>query len=205
MTGNDSSKSGLPQNAESTNRQTTGGWTWKTKLLASGLIAFHLCAVVLSPASTRPSSGLSQAGWDWFQPYIEVMYLDHGYRFFAPEPGPSTLIAYTVTTADGNEISGRIPDRETIWPRLLYHRYFMLTENMGSFAIPNGEEFLPLAPESYARHLCAKHDGETVGMTRITHWFPTMEQVRNGVTLTAPASYTEEPIGKFDREGKRLP
>lgn len=206
MTRKDSSSPPRRQQSDAIDTEQSNGWSRPVKLVVSGLIAFHILAVVLSPASTRPSSGLSQAGWDRFQPYIELMYLDHGYRFFAPEPGPSTLISYTVNTADGKEISGRFPDLKTTWPRLLYHRYFMLTENMNSFAIRDGEDFELVAPESYARHLCAKHNGETVGLTRVTHRLPTMQMVIDeGVQLDAPASYFEESLGQFDREGKRLP
>ena len=204
MTGRSSPSLTQPQ-TDKTASPDPSGWSRPKKIIVSGLIAFHLFAVVLSPASTRPSSGLSQAGWDLFQPYIELMYLNHGYRFFAPEPGPSTLISYTLTTADGETVTGRIPDRKTMWPRLLYHRYFMLTENMNSFGIVGDDEFIPFGPESYARHLCAKFDAKTVSLTRITHWFPTMEQVRNGTKLTAPESYTEESLGRYDRHGKRLP
>jgi hypothetical protein len=49
------------------------------------------------------------------------MYLDHGYFFFAPNPGPSHLVGI-------RDQSVLFPDRKEQWPRLLYHRYFMLSE-----------------------------------------------------------------------------
>ena len=86
-------------------------------------------AIIIAPAAVSPSSDLVQAGWDLFQPYLQILYLNHGYHFFAPEPGDSTLLAFQAERADGTVVSGRIPNRGIV-PRLLYHRHFMLTEQM---------------------------------------------------------------------------
>ena len=83
-----------------------------------------------------------------FQPYLGALYLDHGYHFFAPEPAESTLLAYVAEREDGTVVRGRIPDRTT-QPRLLYHRYFMLTEHMSDAP----EDFEQLWHESYAQHI----------------------------------------------------
>lgn len=93
----------------------------------------------------------------WAAPYAEWLYLDHGYFFFAPNPGPSHLVAAelarsnpvavgpqtpTMTLAspkpsvantepesvDLGQFEYVFPDRKRQWPRLLYHRYFMLSE-----------------------------------------------------------------------------
>ncbi|NIO41435.1 MAG: hypothetical protein GTO41_15415, partial [Burkholderiales bacterium] len=70
------------------------------------------------------------------------MFLDHGYRFFAPEPGPGHLVRYEVTTSDGAGAAGQFPDRDRIWPRLLYHRWFMLSETAfaASSSLPSPAE-----------------------------------------------------------------
>ena len=92
-------------------------------------LVFHLAAIIIAPAAVGPASDLVLAAWDQFQPYLEVLYLNHGYHFFAPEPEESTLLVFEAERADGTVVRGRIPDRAT-QPRLLYHRYFMLTEHM---------------------------------------------------------------------------
>ena len=92
-------------------------------------LVFHIAAIIIAPSVVAPSSDLVRETWGWFQPYIEALYLDHGYHFFAPEPAESTLLAYVAERPDGSVVRGRIPDRGT-QPRLLYHRYFMLTEHM---------------------------------------------------------------------------
>lgn len=90
----------------------------------------------------------------WFRPYINAMYLNHGYAFFAPNPGPSHLVRYRIEFDDGREpIEGVFPDLKTQRPRLLYHRHFMLAESLYSLYTPPEEpDEIPLSPE-FARNL----------------------------------------------------
>ena len=68
--------------------------------------------------------------WVPVRPYVQLVFLDQGWNFFAPEPGPSTLVSYRAETSTGKVIEGRIPNKR-IKPRLFYHRHFMLTSYMG--------------------------------------------------------------------------
>ncbi|MGL4463115.1 MAG: hypothetical protein ACRC1K_13285 [Planctomycetia bacterium] len=166
----------------------TSRWSPARRRFVSLLLLYHLAAILIAPLAVPPTSGLFLSGWRVVRPYIELLYLNHGYHYFAPEPEASTLISFTVTRADGGTVNGTSPHKG-IAPRLLYHRHFMLTE------------FLNFAPDDwhlwYARHLLKKYDGETVVMSRITHLVPTMERVRQGASLTAPESYLEQPLGTF--------
>jgi hypothetical protein len=155
-------------------------------------LVFHLTAIVVAPASVRPSSELVQSVWNVVRPYLQILYLNHGYHFFAPEPSESTLLAFVAERDDGTVISGRIPSR-TIKPRLLYHRHFMLTEQMND-APP---ELRELWYGSYARHLGYKYAASRVSLTRQIHYLPTIEMVRDGVRLADPASFEEQPLGVF--------
>jgi len=98
------------------------------------------------------------------------------------------VLAYTIEFDDGSTKQETIPNRG-IRPRLLYHRHFMLTE------------FLSFAPDdwhrSYARHLCRTYGAKSVTLSRMTRLLPTMEEVRNGSTLTDPSRYLETPLGHF--------
>jgi hypothetical protein len=91
-----------------------------------GLAVLHLLAVVAEPLFFYSRSDV-QAGPEFLAlrrglgPYVDWMYLDHGYFFFAPNPGPSHLVGI-------RDQSVVFPDRKEQWPRLLYHRYFMLSE-----------------------------------------------------------------------------
>lgn len=106
-------------------------WSVNTRRIASLLIVLHLFAVIVSPlAIPPPSSELFQDVNDVCRPYLQATYLTHGYRFFAPNPGPSHIVRYEVIKADGTQVNGKFPDREDFWPRQLYHRWFMLSETL---------------------------------------------------------------------------
>ena len=144
----------------------------------------------LAPAAMEPSSDLRSIH-DACRPYLEVLYLDHGYHFFAPEPEESTLLAYEAERPDGTVVRGRIPDRAT-QPRLLYHRYFMLTEHMKDL---RGTP--PLWYESYAQHIGREYGAAQVRLIKQTHLLPAMERIREGGRLGDPESYEDHPLGNF--------
>jgi hypothetical protein len=105
----------------------------KWKLPISLLLVLHLLAVVAEPFSlfTRGANGPSAAASPIrgsLAPYVEFAYLDHGYFFFAPNPAPSHLLECSLKSASGEQSRLRLPDLRAQWPRLLYHRHFMLAE-----------------------------------------------------------------------------
>jgi hypothetical protein len=167
----------------------------RTKLVRRAVsiwLVLHVTAIVIAPASVAPTSELLLSGWKVFRPYLQVLYLDHGYHFFAPEPGESTLLAFVAERPDGTVVRGRLPDR-AVCPRLLYHRYFMLTEHMSQAP----EELRQTWYESYARHIGHAYGAGRVSLTKQTHYFPTMEAVLSGVRLDDPRGYEEQPLGVF--------
>lgn len=145
-------------------RECPSRWKW----IISIVVALHLSAVVAEPLRFFSQSDF-QASPEflairrWTAPYVEWLYLDHGYFFFAPNPGPSHLVAVSsgsVEPQSRNQVeeSGLrlesfamvFPDRKRQWPRLLYHRYFMLSEFYNNTYAPDR-----LLPEDMA-------DGEFV-------------------------------------------
>ncbi len=103
--------------------------------ISAGLL-FHLVAVIACPLAVPPRSPLNETIFRGVQWYAEPLFLNHGYRFFAPNPGPSILVRYEIETHDGKTIRGVTPNLETQWPRLLYHRHFMLTSRLQGTAGP---------------------------------------------------------------------
>ena len=103
------------------------------------LVLLHLVAVLAEPLIFFSRSDF-QVGPEFYwtrrflAPYVDWMYLDHGYFFFAPNPGPSHLVAIQKKRPHPpgpSRLSSDafvFPDRKEQWPRLLYHRYFMLSE-----------------------------------------------------------------------------
>lgn len=111
--------------------------SWKAAL--SLVLVFHMAAVLAPPfySATRTPLGtaspIGAAAYNLLEPYINLMFLDHGYAFFAPDPGPSHLVRFRVEFDDGREpVEHMFPDLDRHWPRLLYHRHFMLAEQLHS-------------------------------------------------------------------------
>ncbi len=115
------------------------------KALISALLILHVAAIVSTPfafACNRGASPLAEAFRRFFLPYADAFYFSHGYAFFAPDPGANHLVDYKIEFNDGRPpVKGRFPDLATERPRLLYHRYFMMSEALNNrFAPP---EFAP--------------------------------------------------------------
>ena len=156
------------------------------------LVLAHFTAVLSAAGSVGPTSELLVTVWQPFRPYLQALYLNQGYNFYAPQPSASTLVAYEVVRADGTIVRGRIDDRPKK-PRLLYHRYLLLTEHL-TFASPESARHWY---EAYAHHLCHQYGGSRVSLTRIIHYPATTEMIRAGLTLNEPMSYEETFAGEY--------
>lgn len=114
--------------------------------MASVLIALHLVAVFLSPcAGPPPASDLERGAASLFEPYLQAAYLNHGYRFFAPNPGPGQLVRVEYELPDGSTRSERYPDPERHSPRLHYHRYLILAAYLSDVSNAAGGDAAELA------------------------------------------------------------
>jgi len=118
-------------------------WSPLKRAVVSALLLLHLAAVFLPPfafqTSSVPGTGspLAQPLMQFARPYVDALYLNHGYAFFAPDPGSSFLLRATIEFDDGRETIHRtLPDLKIDWPRLRYHRHFMLSEHFNSSFLP---------------------------------------------------------------------
>jgi hypothetical protein len=180
-----------PVNGASESAQRTGRrfLRWGVNLW----LVFHLSAILAAASSAGPGSELNYAVWKVFQPYLQVLYLNHGFGFFAPEPVPSTLMDYELELPDGSVKRGRIPDH-SLKPRLLYDRHLLLMEHMNLAPLPLQEKWYT----SYARHLCHKYGAKRIKLTKRTHYAPSREMVRDGTRLDDPVTYEELFLGDFE-------
>ncbi len=160
-------------------------------------LVFHISAIIIAPWSVAPSSELVQDAWRLFYPYLDLLFLNHGYHFFAPEPTESTLLTFEAERGDGTVVSGRIPNRSIV-PRLLYHRHFMLTEHLRDALRDAPEELQQQWLGSYAEHLCAKYGAVRVKLTGQLHNLPSTEMIRDGLRLDDPQTYESELLGVFE-------
>ncbi len=133
-----------------------GGWSRPLRVVVSVLVVLHLAAVIIPPftlATSSPMEGtvspLASRLLVVVRPYVEAAYLWHGYAFFAPNPGPSHLVRYRLTFDDGRPpVVAMFPNRDRHWPRLLYHRHFMLAEQLhADFVPPRFEDLLEMTEE----------------------------------------------------------
>ena len=171
----------------------------------------HLLAVSIPPLAFQANGplGLSPAVETALGPvegYSQFMYLDRGYAFFAPDPGPSHLIQAGLTDGSGNLTEQMYPDLEQQWPRLLYHRHFMLAEYLNDAHQPPGPpaELIEADAEaatnwrnararyehlrmSMTKHLEHANPGSTAAIRRIEHLIPDLLE------------YREEPIALTDQ------
>ena len=165
-------------------------WPLAVRLFASVVILLYLLAVALPPlAGPPPASELANVILQPFRPLVGAFSLSHGYRFFAPNPGPGHSIRWTITTAGGSTLKGVIPDAETDWPRLLYHRRFMIPEKIAALVPPllapaeirreATRDWQPFA-EDIATHLLTKHSGQEVTLELIEHYLPDTFELKEG-------------------------
>ena len=134
---------------------------WK-RSVASAIILAYLFVLIIGPLSNPiASQHLTAPIASAISPLHRGLFMGHGYRFFAPNPGDSHLVQYKITRSDGTQVQGNFPDRNTLWPRLLYHRWFMLSETI--FAehaqTPSPNEFNKLNEEKRARVELLKKGG----------------------------------------------
>ena len=178
-------------------------WRWVLSLV----IGLHLLAVFLAPftfAST-PAPGMEPSPaalslMRWFYPYIEGMFLQHGYAFFAPDPGPSHLFRVKLEYADGRPAEVlTFPDLKRHRPRLLYHRHFMLSERLVVGDVPSApppqmagdanalaqwrsareayETYYHALRDSYLHHLRARHGADKATLVRVAHRMGGVDEV----------------------------
>lgn len=171
----------------------------RKKIKAAGVVllniwlAFHVFAVFIAPAGMPPASPLLMDAARVAQPYNQLLFLNHGYHFFAPDPGASTLVSWEIDRPGDIPLKGRFPNQD-IFPRLLYHRYFMLAENIRAFPPATQDAVI----EAYARHFASQHDSDSISMSFISHEPSSIARIQAGGRLSDPEMYFEQPIGLFD-------
>jgi hypothetical protein len=170
--------------------------------VVSVLLVLHLVAIASAPLAMEPASLPAQKVFSVFRPYLDAAFLNHGYHFFAPEPGPSHLIRYELTFSDGRVEQGVFPDPAEQKPRLNYHRHFMLSEFANRLAVNDSQQpALHELSRSFARHLMSERDAESATLFLRRHYIPSPQQVREGMTLDAEELYAERPLGTFLGDG----
>lgn len=204
-------------------RQPQQQWSTAARLVASCLLVLHLAAIFAAPWSEPPpSSELSRRVAAFFRPYLKFASLDNGYRFFAPNPGPSHLVRYEVVMSSGETQRGEFPLRGKHWPRLHYHRHLMLSEMTFSLTAPVmdlpppellsaqareeieiQQQLVALLHRSLADFLLRRYAGERVRLYSVQHGLPTEAEVIQGRKLDDLQLYQQFYIGEFTTKDSR--
>ena len=157
------------------------------------LLIWHVFAIAISPSSMPPASPLLADASNVARPYNQALFLNHGYHYFAPNPGSSSLMEFqSVSQGDIPKLE-TIPDVDSYFPRLRYHRFFMLAENVWAFGDDAQREFI----EGYARHFSQKMKSESVSVISVSHDPAAMRRIVAGGDLKHPTSYLREPLADF--------
>ncbi len=173
--------------------------------VVSLLLILHLLAIASAPLAMEPSSLPAQKVFAFFRPYLDGAFLNHGYHFFAPEPGPSHLIRYELTFSDGRVEVGVFPNPAEQKPRLNYHRHFMLSEFANRLAVNDAQQpALHELSQSFARHLMSERDAESATLFLTRHYIPSPQQVKEGMTLDSEELYAERLLGTFSLDAESL-
>ena len=178
-------------------------WTRLGRGFASAAILLYLALVVVPPlAGPSPSSELAARLVQPLRPLVGALYLGHGYRFFAPDPGPGHAIRWSMRMPDGATRTGLLPDPEIDRPRLLYHRRFMIAEKIaGLVPVPDAPaevrreakpRWQPLVM-GVAGQLLRRHGGVEVDLTMVEFDLPTPEASLAGTV----APDLETPLGTY--------
>ncbi|MEP3481815.1 MAG: hypothetical protein ABJZ55_21410 [Fuerstiella sp.] len=157
------------------------------------LLIWHVFAIAISPSAMPPASPLLADASNVARPYNQALFLNHGYHYFAPNPGSSSLLEFETTTGNDVPQLERIPDPDSYFPRLRYHRFFMLAENVWSFGGDAQKEFI----EAYARHFAKKMNSDSISVTTVSHEPAAMRRIMAGGDLKHPTSYFRDPLAEF--------
>ena len=185
------------------------GWPPWARRLASAALLLHFAAVLTGALAAPPSSPLERSAAERFAWYHRIFDQGYGYRYYAPEPGPTPVVTATIRYDDGRpEETVRLPERG-VKPRLRYQRQLALANHLVSdFETARrigGGGVESVYARSYARHLARTHPGSaSVTLYSRLHLIPdprlVQESIREGrpVDLDAEEFYTApERIGEF--------
>jgi hypothetical protein len=162
-----------PTTREGSSARRDGSIGLGVRIVASVVILWHVVAVFMAGLSVPPSSPLAsviaqEVPMQW---YLDMLAMNRGHHFFAPDPPPGVLVRYELVDREGKTIAGEFPDKKEYWPRLRYHRHFMLADQatVGAANENDRKAGTAIFLRAYGRHLLRVHNGQRVRVTRVIH------------------------------------
>jgi hypothetical protein len=128
------------------------------QIIVSLVILFHFGGICTAALTVAPSPWIALYVWTYvYRPYLEFMYLNNAYHFYAPEPGPPTMMWFYVKYEDGTGQWRKIPQRQDYPLAVEYQRRLSLTESINQLLPTNS-----VPPEIKERRLEAHARGIAV-------------------------------------------
>ena len=168
-----------------TKRTVDKTWSLTARRLVTVWLVWHFTGLVFAAAAAPPSAEIVRQGWQLFSYYLQPLHLNHAYRFYSPEPGPTMLMRYTLTMPDGSSVTKDVfPQRSDYGPRLRYQRHLALTN-----ALSGEKQLAQRLAESYALHLFETTGAETIEISRVLHFPMSMSDARRNADPTDRSLY----------------
>jgi hypothetical protein len=203
------SKSGTFHPSHGDEGTQTGDWSPLARRVVTIALVLHFAAILAGALAASPASELERTAAELFAGYHQLIDQGYGYRYYAPEPGPTPVVTATIRFTDGRpEETIRLPQRGLL-PRLRYQRQLALANHLVTdfeeARRGTGDGARSAFARSYARHLSRAQPGcAAVTLYAQAHLIPDPRQVgdtlRGGenVDIDAEAFYTvPERIGEF--------
>src|SRR6476646_854336 len=173
------------------------------RVAISIFIVWHFAGVFMAamciPASSPLVTDIAQRPpMQW---YLDATYMNQGHSFFAPEVGPGHMIKFVLYDQNNQIVEqGDFPSRKEHWPRLLYHRYFMLADQseLPFEDKPTRDYWSRKYLEAYGRQLLSTHENaQSVRLLRYAHWPPPRHYFvdKDGKPITDPKPSLTDPKG----------
>lgn len=155
-------------------------------LVLSAVFVTHFLMIINATLAAPPSSWMMGQLWTRMsRPYLEFMYLNNAYHFYAPDPGPASYLWFRVyfKNAAGESVDAKwvkVPDIDPIHNSpyrvaLEYQRHLSVTENtVGGDSPPlfvSGPDGKLYPSESFSARIWNSPGGqkEILGQPKQTH------------------------------------
>ena len=142
--------------------------------------------------------------------YLNALYLNQGHSFFAPTVGPCHIVRYELFDQNNQRIGeGLLPDKDKLWPRLYYHRFLMLADQLEMMGGAEGEAYKRKSLEAFARQLLRQNrKAQTVRVQLYAHYPLPLDYLALGTAegykrLNQEISSSSEPH-HIDEQGYEL-
>jgi DNA primase len=160
------------------------GWPIWARWVVTGVIGFHVAAVLAGALAAPPSSELEHHFAEFFEPYHQAIDQGDSYRYYSTAFPPTPVVTATLTFADGRpEKVVRIPERG-LKPRLLYQRQLALAHGLmedfeAARQSEGGDGSKSRWAHSFATHLGRVNPGcSSVTLRLEMHMVPKIERIK---------------------------